>query len=518
MHLSRRLLLRFLEERELMARYVMANRRAGMFTKSEQITSREAVGVALARQFAAGTNIIQDAAPDDPTARRVVIFDADPAEIEAKQALVSPDVLIEPEILHYPAAPFPRDFVELTTSARTGGLAVGGGEKLTVTVRSAAGPLDGAEVVLFLRGFGGLQSQDSKTTPASGKVQFDFASHFRPAALSVLPAGGFWSMVVRGPVEPVVVTAPALPADGPLGWWHHSLGVSKFRSTLGRGVKVGVIDSGVGTHDALAKVVDVGAFINGVADPNGGRGVTAHGSHVCGIIGANPAASGDYAGVAPGATLFSARVFPPNGGANQGDIALAIDELSRDRNVDLINMSLGAPAPSQIARDSILDALERGTVCFCAAGNSAGGVEYPARFPEAVAVSALGLDGWGPPGSLAAARLPQESNRFGDDGLYLANFSCFGPEITCSAPGVGVISTVPSGFGLTNPYASMDGTSMASPAACGALAAILSKSKGYLNLSRDLTRSKMAKSLLANSCRDIGLVPAFQGRGLVVIR
>ena len=68
------------------------------------------------------------------------------------------------------------------------------------------------------------------------------------------------------------------------------------------------------------------------------------------------------AGIAPGVSLFNARVFcDETTGASQADIANALDELSRNRRVDLVNLSLGATSPSQIELDAIRDALERGT-------------------------------------------------------------------------------------------------------------------------------------------------------------
>jgi subtilisin len=193
---------------------------------------------------------------------------------------------------------------------------------------------------------------------------------------------------------------------------------------------------------------------------------------------------------------------------------MAIDELSKTHQVDLINMSLGAEQGSRIELDAIQDALERGTLCVCAAGNESGAVAYPAAFSETVAISALGQLGWAPEGTLAAGKLPEQTDKFGDEGLYLANFSCFGPEITATAPGVGYISTVPEQHGLSAPYAAMDGTSMASPAACGALAVLLSQDTAYQTMPRDETRAEMARTILRRRCQDIGLEPDYQGRGV----
>jgi subtilisin len=353
------------------------------------------------------------------------------------------------------------------------------------------------------------------TTNEQGEVRFEFSDFWSASAVVAVPAGGFWPMILRGPSNPVVFDCPPLPdAREHLGWWHHRLGSSSYDEARGAGIRVGVIDTGVGPHPYLAHVEDLGAFIEGAFIPDGGADVDSHGSHVCGTIGARPTSASDYAGIAPGLQLFSARVFPANGGANQLDIVNAIDELSGKREVDLINMSLGAAQGSEIERDAILDALERGTLCVCAAGNSNGTVEFPAAFPETIAISAIGLLGWGPPGSMPSTRLPLEVARFGDGNLFHANFSCFGAPLVAAGPGVGIISTVPARFGLTKPYASMDGTSMASPAVCGILAAILSNSSAYKVLPRNDARSAMALQLLQQTCQSIGLDSRFQGRGM----
>jgi len=181
---------------------------------------------------------------------------------------------------------------------------------------------------------------------------------------------------------------------------------------------------------------------------------------------------------------------------------------------DLLNLSLGSTKRSEITEDAVQDAFERGTLCICAAGNDGGPINYPAAYQACVAVSAIGLAGWGPAVSLSATRLPDKHEFHGQDNYYLANFSSYGVGLACAAPGVGIISTVPDPSGRTAPYAVMDGTSMASPAACGALAVILSRDSSYQSLPRDTTRSQTARALLVRNCRPIGLVSEYEGRGI----
>lgn len=496
-----------------MARYILSHRRAGKFGEEEHLQSRAALGATL-QSMTAEVDVVRDFAPADPEARRVVIVEADPAEMEALAPELPPDVLLEPEILHWPVTNVPIDLIGArAVPAAIAPAAAGTLRTLTAQVLGQGAPLPHATVLLFLRGPGGAENKLEGVTDGNGNVTFSFASFWQPAAFVAVPYANFWTMVVRGPGSAVTVDCPSLPQDGPTGWWHQIVN-SSGDPAIGAGIRVGVADTGVGPHAGLAHVTDAGAFINGLHQVGGGADADNHGSHVCGIIGARPTGTGEYAGIAPGVELVSARVFPPGGGANQGDIANAIEELSRNRQTDLINLSLGATSGSQIERDAIQDALERGTVCICAAGNSAGAVLFPAAFPETVAVSALGIEGWGPAGSLAAGRLPLDPARFGDFGLYLANFSCFGTEVTATGPGVGILSTVPERHGLAAPYAVMDGTSMASPAVCAVWAGLLAQDATYAQLPRDENRARMALAILRQHVRDIGLSPQFQGLGV----
>ena len=506
-----------------MVRYIMSNRRAGQFRESDKRASRGALSATL-QALPSDARVVRDNDPDDVSARHTVLFEAEPREIAALRASTPDSVIIEPEIVHHHLTCPPADFLATEPArleALEGRAPLGRTRRLRMRLTGAGEPLAGAEAQLFLRAAGGVQRRLVARSDAAGRVSFAVPAPFEAAFVNVSPAADFWSIGVRAPRDGTAIDCPPLPRDGPLGWWHGAVGAARASRTRGRGLRVGVIDTGVGPHPALDHVIDIGSFIDGVFDPTGGSDSDLHGSHVCGIVGARPRESGRYAGIAPGVALYSARVFPPGAGANQMDISDAIDTLSRDHEVDLINLSLGAAVGSEIERDAIRDALERGTLCVCAAGNAAGPVGFPAAFPETVAVAALGREGWGPPGSLSASRLPEDPARFGVGNLYLASFSDFGVEITCAAPGVGIVSTVPmrdGGSGAPdNPYAALDGTSMASPLACGALAARLAGDELYRTLPRDETRAAFARRTLLESCRDIGLDATFQGRGVPTI-
>jgi subtilisin len=387
---------------------------------------------------------------------------------------------------------------------------------LPITVQGPSQqPLTGVSVTLYSRGPGNVQRRETGITDANGRVQLPIVNGFTAAAVVAVPKDSFWTVVRRGPVSAAIV-CPPLPTAGPEGWWHEALGIRPATdSKLGAGIKVGIIDTGCGPNQALSHVTLVGAFIAGARlGPSATTDVQGHGTHTAGIIGARPINSNHYSGIAPDAELFAMRVFPPNEGASQADIASAIDVLSQEHKCDLLNLSLGSTKKSEVLKDAIRDALARGTLCVCAAGNDGGPLNYPAAYEDCVAVTAIGLAGWGPVSALSSTRLPVRREFYGQDNYYLANFSSTGAGVACAAPGVGIISTVPASNERTAPYAVMDGTSMASPAACGALAALLARDASYSSLPRDITRAHAARALLLRKCRSIGLVSEYEGRGI----
>jgi subtilisin len=226
--------------------------------------------------------------------------------------------------------------------------------------------------------------------------------------------------------------------------------------------------------------------------------------------------------MAPDCELFHVRAFKSEAqgdGPSQADLINAIDILSRDRGCDLINMSLGGGPRSGAEEDAIRDAAERGTLCICSAGNDGGEINYPGAYPECAAVSAIGQLGWAAAGTFSSGNRPQQADRFGTNNLFLAAFSSYavpgsGGRLACCAPGVGIVSTVPAHGGIVAPYMEMDGTSMASPAACGLLAVALANDPPYLALPRDISRTNAARAKLATICRSLTLKSQYEGRGL----
>lgn len=279
--------------------------------------------------------------------------------------------------------------------------------------------------------------------------------------------------------------------------------------TAGEGVTVGVIDCGVATNHAGLVVQGGQNTVTGEKPSDyGDNGTDGHGTHVAGIIASRGTPPTGIQGVAPGATLRSYRVFG-QGASNASNFAIAkaIDAGVAD-HCDLLNMSLGGGAPDTLTEEAIAAAHNAGVVVLAANGN---GSRQPVSFPAAdslcQAVSAMGRkgtfpSGTEPNGSIAAPYGKDKKN-------FIANFSNIGPATDLTGPGVGVISTVPGGFGV------MSGTSMATPAQTGAAARLLGTKTAVLKMPRDQQRSSAMITAIADSCKLLGFGATFEGKGMI---
>jgi PKD repeat protein len=207
-----------------------------------------------------------------------------------------------------------------------------------------------------------------------------------------------------------------------------------------------------------------------------------HGTHVAGIAAAKDNDIGTL-GVAPGATLWSFKVLQADGTGTTGMILAGIDAVAANADqIEVANMSLGFEGTSQAINDAIAAATNVGVTFVVAAGNSsidASGFS-PANSPDVITVSAL-ADFDGLPGGLGS---PTCRN---DEDDTLADFSNYGTAVEIAAPGVCIYSTW-----LNDGYATLSGTSMASPFVAGAVARYIAESGVPTNTRADVEAIKAA--------------------------
>ena len=206
-----------------------------------------------------------------------------------------------------------------------------------------------------------------------------------------------------------------------------------------------------------------------------------HGTHVAGIVGALDNDRG-VVGVAPGARLWSVRVFDATGFSRISWITCGIDWITSKRTssgkpqIEVANMSLRDDglddgncgySNADIEHRAICRSVDRGTTYVVAAGNdrNLAGNWRPASYNEVITVSAM-ADYDGRPGGLAGAPCIAFGKRDSDD--TYADFSNYGRDVDIAAPGVCVRSTWPG-----STYATISGTSMATPHVAGGAALYL---------------------------------------------
>jgi subtilisin family serine protease len=433
------------------------------------------------------------------------------------------NVVVEPELKRELTWSYPLPLELVLRAQGSDPPPTGFGQTLNVRVQSGGQSLVGVKAVLVFANVAGLNNGTrlELETGANGEAAFTYnPALWRPNLLMLEPKSGFWDWWQELPQGDLSIDLPALPKTGPLGWWHQVVGMQRYTKGRGQGIRIGVVDTGVGPHPYVEHVRSIGAVTGGQYDPGAGQDVVGHGTHVSGLIRARPVeGSGDYCGIADGAEIFCVRVFTPDGQTNQGDVAEAIDRLVLEHDVHLINLSLGGTQPSQIEQDALRTALDYGTLCIAASGNSfSQPVMYPAAYPEAVAISAVGLVGVYPPGTMEAhslPTLPTQLDLIGPYGLFVADFSNVGPETSCTAPGVGIISTVPARPEVVAPYAVANGTSMAAPIVSASLATVLAQDANYRALPSRVERAQWASAVLLASLRPLGLSWVYVGGGLV---
>jgi minor extracellular protease Epr len=250
-------------------------------------------------------------------------------------------------------------------------------------------------------------------------------------------------------------------------------------STLGGGVRIAVLDTGIGPHPNLR--------VAGGVNTIGGRSYrddNGHGTHVAGIA-AGLGRCGNPAGVAPRARLYAVKVLDSSGSGYISDIVEGIEWCIK-RGIRVMNMSFGLPPglTSRALQGAIRRAARRGIVAVASAGNggrNSGGLDVPASYPETIAVAAS-----------------TRRNR-------VAAFSSRGNGIAVAAPGQAIRSTKPGGG-----YRIESGTSMAAPHAAGGAALLLS-------IDPRLTPAALKRRLDAAAKR-LGYRRTAQGAGLLQLR
>jgi hypothetical protein len=215
------------------------------------------------------------------------------------------------------------------------------------------------------------------------------------------------------------------------------MGVPQNNGSWGKGVTVAMLDTGLSPGETNTLH---GSTINELDLVGGASPAPGHGDMVAALLDGTTGQQG----IAPGASLLSVRVLDSN---NVGDVFTVAQGLATavSQGAKVINLSLGTDQPSTLLQDAVTQAQASGAVIVAAVGNDGvGAISYPAAYDGVVAVGAVDATG------------------------QRATFSNYGPQMTISAPGVGISTQTPTGL------MSFSGTSAAAPLVAGAIASLMS--------------------------------------------
>lgn len=377
-------------------------------------------------------------------------------------------------------------------------------------------PLANASVAVYS---GGFPAQAMTNDAGDATVQLFGGGADSVQAVYVKPFANHWERFImrpqiddRGPnvfkLVPFSQTMPGFPNAEMLGWGARLMRLDQFPDLNGRGIKIAIINSGCDKAHPLLRHVTNGADMTGGAADGWAQDTIAHGTHCAGVITGRRAASGPgLRGFAPEAEVHALKVFP---GGRFDALIEALDECIA-RKIDIVNLSLGSDQPSELVARKIIEARQNGVACIVAAGNSSGPVQFPGNTRGVLTVAALGKQKEFPDDTNHAQTVLQADP---SSGLFSAKFSCFGPEIAVSAPGVAILSSVPGGG-----YAAWDGTSMATPHVTGFAALLLAHHPGLeaARQQRNEQRVDQLFQVLRSSCVPMVADPQRGGVGLPML-
>ena len=403
------------------------------------------------------------------------VTEIEPARAEALRKNVPPNIAIEENHrLGYGAPPMKN--VDERTSLRLAAAGVTQTFPITLRIVGRGGaPIQGAMAQLASDGL------SEGKTDANGLVTLNLilAPGGRARLFYVDIPRDHWDIYIHDPAiapgQSYEVRAkslfeapellPNFPAEFRFGWGQRWMELDRIPAGCdGAGVRIAIIDSGADRTHPLLQHIQQGfdATQENMVGGNWAQDMIGHGTHCAGIITARPANGHAMRGFASAAEIIVFKIFP---GGDFTALARCINKCV-ELQVDIVNLSLGASVSTNLAvEQTMANAVGSGVAFIVAAGNSGSDVQYPASSRHAMAVAALGAQGMFPEDTYDESTfdpaLPVVET------LFSPNFTCRGPQIAVSAPGVSIVSSWPNGY---NPDS---GTSMAAPHVTGLGALLL---------------------------------------------
>ena len=279
--------------------------------------------------------------------------------------------------------------------------------------------------------------------------------------------GGAYASSHYGNIDqwgPAAVSAPAA--------WGVTLGNSN--------VVIAIVDTGVDdSHPDLAsKIAGEYSYVGTTKDGFG------HGTHVAGIAAGATNNNVGVAGMCPSCRILSVKVLDDQGSGYMSDVASGI-AYAASHGARVISLSLGGNSRSETLHSALDYALTNNALPVCAMGNDSSGsnTPEPAYWHDCLSVIAT------------------------DQNKVKASFSNYGMKADVAAPGVAILSTMPTypvtlntKYGYAMNYDALSGTSMATPMVSGIAGLVLSQNP-------TLTPKQVAGIIMASSGDGVSWTP-----------
>src|SRR5438552_2825391 len=221
------------------------------------------------------------------------------------------------------------------------------------------------------------------------------------------------------------------------------------------GIVIAIVDTGVDeTHPELvSEIVGEYSYVGNSAKDGFG-----HGTHCAGIAAAATNNNVGIAGMCPNCGILSVKVLDDQGSGYISDVASGIT-YAASHGARVISLSLGGSGRSETLHSALDYAIANNALPVCAMGNagSSSNTPEPGYWHDCLSVIATDQTG------------------------AKASFSNYGITADVAAPGVAILSTMPTypvtlnGYGYKENYDALSGTSMATPMVAGVAGLVLSK-------------------------------------------
>ena len=247
-----------------------------------------------------------------------------------------------------------------------------------------------------------------------------------------------------------------------------------------RSIVIAIVDTGVDdSHPDLSpKIVGEYSYVGTIKDGFG------HGTHVAGIAAGATNNGVGIAGMCPNCGILSVKVLNDQGSGYMSDVASGIT-YAASHGARVISLSLGGSSRSETLHSALDYALANNALPVCAMGNAGSGsnTPEPAYWHDCLSVIATDQNG------------------------AKASFSNYGVKADVAAPGVAILSTMPTypvtlttSYGYSMNYDALSGTSMATPMVSGIAGLVLSQNP-------NLTPRQVAGIIEASSGDGVSWVP-----------